>query len=74
LEAEGISIVGFIDVDPKKLGRQRDGRPVVGPHKLPSVDRAFILAGVSSRGARELIAAELNRRGRTEGRDYLLVA
>ena len=74
LETEGISLSGFIDVDRKKLGRLRDGRPVVGPDNLPSKDRAFILAGVSSRGARELIAAQLNGLGRTEGRDYLLVA
>ena len=73
LETEGISLSGFIDVDLKKVGRLRDGRPVVGPHKLPSRDRAFILAGVAVRGARELIASELNRLGRTEGRDYLLV-
>jgi len=74
LETEGISLSGFIDVDRKKLGRLRDGRPVVGSHNLPSRDRAFILAGVSSRGARELITAQLNGLGRTEGRDYLLVA
>jgi len=74
LETEGISLSGFIDVDLKKVGRLRDGRPVVGPHKLPSRDRAFILAGVAVRGARELIASELNRLGRTEGKDYLLVA
>jgi len=74
LEAEGIVLSGFIDVDPKKLGRSRDGRPVVGPHNLPSKEVAFILAGVSSRGARELIATNLNCLGRNEGDDYLLVA
>jgi glycosyltransferase involved in cell wall biosynthesis len=74
LEIEGISITGFIDVDLKKLGRLHDGRPVVGPHNLPSRDRAFILAGVATRGARELIASELTRLGQTEGTDYLLVA
>ena len=74
LETEGISLSGFIDVDAKKLGRLRDGRPVVGPDNLPSGDRAFILAGVSARGARELVAAELTRLGRTEGRDFLLAA
>ena len=47
---------------------------MAGPGNLPSRDRAFILAGVSSRGARELITAELHRLGRTEGADYLLVA
>ncbi len=74
LEADGISIRGFIDVDSKKLGRLRDGRPVIGPRELPGKDRAFILAGVSTRGARELIAAQLNHHRRIEGKDYLLVA
>ena len=74
LEMEGISITGFIDVDVKKLGRLRDGRPVVGPDNLPAADRAFILSGVSTRGAREFIAAQLNNLGRSEGTDYLLVA
>src|ERR1041385_6735133 len=74
LETEGISISGFIDVDVKKLGPLRDGRPWGAPHKLPTKNRSFILAGVSSRGARELIAAQLNARGRSEGKDYLLVA
>src|SRR5437763_3292272 len=46
LEKEDIAISGFIDVDEKKLGRLRDGRPVVSPNHLPSRDRAFILAGV----------------------------
>jgi len=74
LDTEGISLSGFIDVDTRKLGRMRDGRPVVGPDNLPSRERAFILAGVSTRGARELIAAKLHGFGRTEGGDYLLVA
>ena len=74
INTAGIAISGFIDVDAKKVGRLRDGRPVVAPCNLPSRDRAFILAGVSTRGARELIGAELSGRGRIEGRDYLLVA
>jgi len=74
LETEGVSLAGFIDVDLKKLGRLRDGRLVVGLQNLPPNDRAFILSGVAVRGARELIAAQLNRLGRIEGKDYLLVA
>ena len=74
INTAGIAISGFIDVDAKKVGRLRDGRPVVAPCNLPSRDQAFILAGVSTRGARELIGAELSGRGRIEGRDYLLVA
>jgi glycosyltransferase involved in cell wall biosynthesis len=74
LEAAGVSIAGFIDVDRNKLGRLRDGRPVVGPDQLPPAARAFIVTGVSVRGARDWIAAELRRRGRVEGADYLLAA
>ena len=74
LESAGIHLAGFIDIDAKKLGRMRDGRRVVGPGTLPDKTHAFILAGVAKRGARELIAAELRRDGRQEGKDYLLTA
>lgn len=76
LEAEGVGIAGYVDVDPAKLtpaigGR---GRPVVSPGALPPPGRAFVLAYVGSRGARELIARELLARGYAEGRDFLLCA
>ena len=58
----------------RRLERLRDGRPVVGPCNLPSKERAFILTGVSLRGAREFIAGQLNDRGWVEGEDYLLAA
>jgi glycosyltransferase involved in cell wall biosynthesis len=74
LEAVGLPFAGFIDIDAKKFGPMRDGRWVVGPDKLPAPAAAFILVGVSSRGAREKIVAELHRQGRTEGEDYLLAA
>lgn len=59
---------------PKKIGRMIGGRSVVGPDQLPAPDRAFIIGGVSKRGARDMIAGELHRRGRAEGKDYLLAA
>lgn len=74
LESLGIPIAGFIDIDPGKLGRMNDGRLVVGPHQLPPPNRAFILSGVSTRGAREQIAETLVRTGRIEGEDFLLAA
>ena len=74
LESAGIRFAGFIDIDVKKLGRLRDGRPVVSPGALPDASRAFILAGVAKRGARELIADQLLRQGCKEGEHYLLAA
>lgn len=74
LEEEGIPIAGFIDVDRKKHGRQRDGRPVVGLDRLPASEKAFIITGVAKRGARQFITDQLHSGARVEGRDYLLAA
>lgn len=74
LEHEGLRLAGFIDIDPKKAGLHRDGRPVVMADDLPDRREAFVLAGVASRGAREAIAAHLVERGWVEGADFLMVA
>jgi glycosyltransferase involved in cell wall biosynthesis len=74
LEQAGARFEGFIDVDPEKANRHRDGRRVVMAGELPARDAAFILVGVGSRGAREEIAAHLIEHGWIEGRDYLLAA
>jgi len=67
LEAHGIRIAGFVDVDPGKAGSHRDGRKVVMADDLPSRDEAFLVTGVGSRGAREKIHDALVRRGWREG-------
>lgn len=74
LEAEGLRLAGFIDVDPAKRGRHRDGRPVRLADELPDPATSFLLAGVAARGAREQILAHLVQRGWQEGRDFLLAA
>jgi glycosyltransferase involved in cell wall biosynthesis len=74
LAAYGIQIAGYIDVDPKKLGRSIAGIPVMGVDELPAPAAAFVLGYVSSRGARELIRGALRRRGWTEGQDFLMCA
>jgi glycosyltransferase involved in cell wall biosynthesis len=74
LERDGLRLAGFIDIDPKKSGRHRDGRPVVMADQLPDRREAFVLAGVASRGAREAIATHLTARGWVEGTDFLMVA
>jgi glycosyltransferase involved in cell wall biosynthesis len=76
LEAHGMRIAGYIDVDAKKATRAIGGTglPVVGPAALPPPGEWFVLGYVSSRGARELIRAELRARGYVEGRDFLMCA
>jgi hypothetical protein len=74
LEAHGVAIAGYLDIDPKKTGRAVGGRPVLAPEELPPPGEAFVLGYVASRGARELIRGELARRGFGEGRDFLMGA
>lgn len=76
LEAHGVRIVGYIDVDPKKTTPALGGRrqPVIPPTALPSPAAAIILAYIASRGARDLIRATLLASSRQEGADFLLCA
>jgi hypothetical protein len=67
-------VVLFLEVDPKKIGRTVSGAPV---HSYEEAERARglpLLVAVGAPGARELIRAELSRRGFEETRDYRCVA
>ena len=76
LERHGVTISGYIDVDPKKhtpaLGGS--GSPVIAPGQLSSPGDRFVLGYVTSRGARELNRADLTRLGYVEGTDFLMCA
>jgi hypothetical protein len=76
LEQHGVRIAGFIDVDPKKRTPAIGGVgvPVIAPADLPPPGEIIVLGYVSSRGARELIRNELERRGYIEGSDFLMCA
>lgn len=76
LASHGLRVAGYVDVDPAKVTPALGGRgpPVWAPSALPRPGEAFVLAYVSSPGARELIAADLAARGWVEGRDFLLCA
>ena len=70
----GAPLEVFIDIDPRKIGRTRRGRPIVSPEDLPAwLDRyhnPVVLAAVGARGARELIRQRLNTLGLVEGQDW----
>jgi glycosyltransferase involved in cell wall biosynthesis len=70
LEAEGIRLEAFVDIDPKKIGRRRRGRPVLAPRSLLDAPDALVLAAVPVPGARALIRGQLTRMGFVEGVDY----
>ncbi len=83
LRGKAIEPVAFIDIDPRKIGAQRLGLPVLAPDALrgrslpPSVAaraggaRPLVLAAVGTRGARGLIRAQLRALGWSEPEDFL---
>lgn len=76
LEAHGVTIAGYIDVDAKKTGRGLGGTgvPVLGEDALPAPAQSFVLSYVSTRGARDYNREKLLAHGGVEGRDFLLCA
>ena len=74
LVAHGVTIAGYIDVDPRKTGWSIAGVPVITADDLPPPGERFILSYVTKRGARDWIRGELGRRNYVEGRDFLACA
>jgi glycosyltransferase involved in cell wall biosynthesis len=74
LVRQGLPLVGFVDIDPRKIGRTRRGLPVFSPNDLMDCWRRFdhpaLLAAVGARGARFLICEQLNDFGLREGQDW----
>ena len=70
----GAPIEAFIDIDPKKIGRTRRGKPIIAAEELPEwwrrYSRPVLLAAVGSRGARALIREQLNGMGFVESEDW----
>ncbi len=78
LRAHDTAVDCFLDVDPKKIGGQAAGRPVVDAEELPGLrsedESILVLAAVAARGARSLIQHRLDTWQLIEGEDYWLVA
>lgn len=73
LLAHGFRPRAWIDIDPRKIGRPLDGVPVHAPAFLATEPRPFVLVYVTNHGARDEIAAHLDRLGYVRGRDWLAV-
>lgn len=78
LERESAPLVAFVDIDPRKIGRIRRGRPVISPADLPGWLQRYhnpvVLASVGARGARALIRQQLIEMGLCEGKDWWCAA
>ncbi|MBW2734763.1 MAG: glycosyltransferase [Deltaproteobacteria bacterium] len=74
LLARGVAIEAFIDIDPRRIGNTRHGRPVVAPNDITDFEHPMVLVVVPVAGARKLIRGRLTLRGLREGRDYWVCA
>lgn len=74
LESAWKKASGFIDIDPRKIGRVIHGSPVVALDDLPSINQTVIVSYVGTRGARDVISNQLLASGRVEGVDFWIAA
>jgi cellulose synthase/poly-beta-1,6-N-acetylglucosamine synthase-like glycosyltransferase len=78
LQRQNMPLVVYVDIDPKKIGRQRRGCPIVAPDELAGwwdqFENPAILAVVGARKARSLIRKRLTAFGYEEGKDWWAAA
>ena len=70
----GISIIAYVDIDPRKIGNRIKDTPVIPPDKLNEYRQYPILSYVSTLGARDSIRAYLIEHGYIETRDFYMMA
>jgi len=73
LEEHGVRPRGFVDIDPRKVGRMARGAPVFAPEALHAGEDVVVVA-VGARGARETVREQLVARRFVEGRDFVCAA
>ena len=74
LRGEGVPVRGFLDVHPRRAGREKRGLPVWPIERTARLNESFIVVAVGAAGAREKIRGFMRRALRREGEDYLFVA
>ena len=74
LRGAGREVRAFVEVDPRKIGENIHGAPVVAAGRAADFPGALHLAAVGQPGARERIREEAARLGLVDGRDLLAVA
>ncbi|MGD8872421.1 MAG: glycosyl transferase family 2, partial [Gemmatimonadota bacterium] len=63
-----------VEVDPRKIGQEIHGVPVLGTDRGVEVEGALHLGAVGQPGARDRIRATLQAAGRKELRDFVAIA
>ncbi|OFX15577.1 MAG: hypothetical protein A2Z18_10005 [Armatimonadetes bacterium RBG_16_58_9] len=74
LMREGVRIEAVVDIDPKKIGRTMRALAIVPTDYLRCRNDAFVIAAVSSHGARDLIRKPLRHLGFVETVDFICAA
>ena len=72
--SRGIPVRAFVDLDPRKLGQEIHGAPVLSPKAAYRLRESLILGAVGKLGARDEIRRALLGVGWEEGRDFVSVA
>ncbi|WP_224984887.1 glycosyltransferase [Geomonas agri] len=73
LHEVGIRVEAWVDVDPKKIGKQLHGAPVLATGDLQHVGTKLLMT-VGARGARAVVRQSTRQAGFVEGRDAICVA
>ncbi len=71
---EGAQLRGFFDIDPRKIGQNIYGAPVLDAAEAGTRREAYLLVAVGAPGARALIRDELGEAGLKEPLDFCCVA
>ncbi|MDX1623660.1 MAG: glycosyltransferase [Gemmatimonadota bacterium] len=74
LQAEGVEVVAFVELDPRKIGKTIHGAEVVGPDGIDRFRGSFCVAAVGQAGAREEIRVALRAAGWREMDEFVAVA
>jgi glycosyltransferase involved in cell wall biosynthesis len=74
LANEGVTVRAFVELDPRKVGQNIHGAPVVAPNEIGRFRDALGLAAVGKGRARADIRESFTSAGWVEGRDFVAVA
>ena len=74
LLAAGTEVAAFVDVDPRKIGQEIHGAPVLDMTGGKAIPGVLHLAAVGQPGARDTVRRALREAGLEEARDFVAVA
>jgi threonine dehydrogenase-like Zn-dependent dehydrogenase len=74
LRAQGSEVAAFVDVDPRKIGHEVHGAPVVSLEGAVAFRESFAVGAVAGEVARAEIRDAVAAQGRRDGVDFVSVA